>query len=459
MRYAVLVGINDYKDFVNLDYSYRDAEALARIFEHFCHIDSSAIKFVLSSEEKPNVATWATFQKIIADLKQVLLPGIDDLFFYFSGHGVAGKETTVVFGDQIHTVSEIMSEISQLQPKTKILIFDSCHSGAGILEQDKSAAHFSHASSITSGYCLLAAAAPDQKAKESRLLKHGRFTYFLTTTIADRQNYDRNACLDVNLLFSKVNTFFAENPDFKQTPAQQIKTIGSYPIATAINDDKFYVRYDFSDFDEFDWDLFLSALPTYLDTSPDMIGEFFRYVREHCLNTLAPEKGGAKTQSIELSKNQVILTDDGKFFDLFNPPEATVAGGGIKNAGYLMGDLKDNFEYSASTDGTHNNYYFQFKELSMAQKCQLNVSWRHMVGRAIPPIIIDEDCPHLEMKFDRYSMMISTLYSFIPACKKAAEHYQKIIYLDFPKGDRVINDVVEKINREDAGEWVKLRIY
>src|ERR1035437_45347 len=280
-RYLISVGINDYVDCKSLNFCVKDAEDVTNVFVRACNVEAGNIRIVSSKKEKPDGNPWETFCEIIKNLKSEFQYGVDDVFFYFSGHGIPSSETTVIFKNKTITISDINNKLEELSPKTKILIFDSCYSGKGYIETDKSAQFFSQSSIQTSGYYILCACSDSETAKETSELSNGRFTHFLLAMIYDLQNYNKYGILDVNVLFSKVDQFFKENLDLKQSPFQQIKSIGSYPIANSFDENSFYARYNVEDIFDFDWSEMIRALNLYLNTKENIIGEFIRFVREY----------------------------------------------------------------------------------------------------------------------------------------------------------------------------------
>jgi len=154
-RYSVSVGINDYIDCKDLTFCVKDAEDVAKTLINFCHVDNDNVRIVTSEKRKPNNDTWTTFCETIDSLKNEFQEGEDDIFFYFSGHGIPSNETTVVFKNKDISITEINNKLEELVPKTKVLIFDSCYSGKGYIESDKSAQFFSQVSKQTTGFYIL----------------------------------------------------------------------------------------------------------------------------------------------------------------------------------------------------------------------------------------------------------------------------------------------------------------
>lgn len=459
MRYAIIIGINDYTDARALNYCVKDAEDIRDTFVKFCNVENTNIRLITSEITKPQANPWTTFKEIINELATRFESNTDDLLFYFSGHGIDASETTVIFKNETINISQIISEIEKLIPKTKVLIFDSCHSGAGYIETTKSAQFFSLSTKETAGYYIISACTKEQTAKESSELENGKFTRFLISTISDKQNYNQYDIIDINSLFSKVDTFLKSHPEYEQTPFQQIKSVGSYPIANNFNDEHCYVRFDILNPNNFEWGEFIETLNIYLKTKEGVIGEFSRLVRELFNNTCNPMKGGAKIQSIEITKNKVCLIDDGKYFDLFSPTSEVKAGGGIKTAKMFHKEFQDYFTYNPKEENSVNVYEFVFNELSIGEVCSMFVLWEEIRSFTEKEIIIEDICESYTVRFGKYTIIISLVYMFIDHLKSAALKYNKIIYIEFNDEDSIIEHAEHAIKMYDAEDWVKIRTY
>lgn len=458
-RFSVSIGINDYIDYKDLTYCVKDAEDVSQTLVNFCNVNNDNVRIVLSEKRKPNNDPWRTFCETIDNLKAEFQGGEDDIFFYFSGHGIPSDETTVIFKNKDVSISEINNKLEELSPKTKVMIFDSCYSGKGYTESDKSAQFFSQSSKQTSGFYILCACSENETAKESKELSNGRFTHFLLNTIKDLRYYNQYGFLDVNFLFSKVDLFFKENPDFKQSPFQQIKSIGSYPIANNFKQEQFYVRFLVDNPFEFDWVEIVQTLNLYLSTKENVIGEFLRLVREHCDNTIEKTKGNASHQFIEISKNKVILIDNGAFFDLFNPPTNVKTGGGVKTATEFNELLSEYYTYSSTSDNGYNYYSFEFKNLDLDELCVLKIDLSSLRKLKEGLLIIDDECHDFTIRFGKYAIMHSLIHLSINNLANESKRTKKTIYMEFHEGDRLLKDVELMIENYDVADYIKTRTY
>ncbi|MCF6132502.1 caspase family protein [Flavobacterium wongokense] len=457
-RYAITIGINDY-EIKPLSFCAKDASNMAQVFTEFCNVDDGNLRIIKSEKTKPNGNIWETFVKTIEALSNEFQYSNDDIFFYFSGHGIPANETTVIFKDKAVTISEIIAELEKLSPKTKILIFDSCYSGIGYPEADKSAQFFSLSSKKSTGYYIISASSADEKAKESIDLQNGRFTYFLISAISDLVSYDEYECLDVNTLFSKVDSFFKSNPHFDQSPFQQVKSIGSYPLANSFESNNFYARHDIDDPSDFNWASLLNSFNRYLSTKESVKGEFLRLAREHFDNVASSSKGNSTVRSIEVMKNRITFVDDGTYFNLFDKNEGVKAGGGIKTAQQFLKDFGDFFSFKSYTDNGLNFYDFYFKELGMNEICQINVSWKEVYDLNKQVLDIPDECDGYTIRFENYVMMRSLIKLSINNFLSEAQRHGKTITLEFNENDRLVKETESFIREYNAQDWIKIKLY
>ncbi|TGK89249.1 caspase family protein [Leptospira noumeaensis] len=458
-RFLVSIGINDYVNHKNLDFCVKDAEDITNVMSKFASVEKENTRIITSEITKPNSNPWDTFCDSIDELKRIFNSYEDDLFFYFSGHGIKSDETSVVFKNKTIRLSEILLKIDELLPKTKILIFDSCHSGIGFVDETKSATLYSLRTKLTSGYYILSACSESEEAKESKKNKNGRFTYFFIQTISDLNNYNKYGCLDLNTIFSIVDEYFKTNPNFEQNPFQQIKSLGSYPLANNFNKSQFYTRYTISNITEFDWNDFITTINLYLSTNKNVKGEFTRLLREHCENTLSNSKGKASDQTIEISTNKIILIDNGNYFNLFSPPETIKHGGGVKTAKEFASLFSGYYTYNSITENGLNYYIFEFEDTIKDEKCIFHIDLNSFNRLKNNNFSFDDHCHELVIRFENFVMMHSLINISISNLTNEYRRLNKPIFFELNKNDRLIKDVENMIDLMGASEFIIIRTY
>lgn len=457
-RYSIAIGINDYPEHEQLDFCEKDAKDITATFTTFCHVDEENTRILTSSKQSPRSNLWRDFCDTIDDLKKEFSKDEDDVFFYFSGHGVQAANTTTVFKDQQVTINQIIVQLNILNPRNLTLFFDSCYSGAGYDEKSRSAMEFSLAGKIADGLNIFCSCSKDQTAKESYKLRNGRFTRFLIDTISNLQNYNKSGILDVNIMFSKVNSFL-QDPKFEQNPYQQIRGTGIYPLANNFNDENFYSRFVLSDPNDIQWSEVADALNHYLNNRASIKGDFILLIKEMVSNISDPKKGAAKDIVLEITKNSVSLTDNGIFFDLFKTPSNIQSRGGTETAIFFKQQYGGNYEYHFETEIGKNTYLFEFKEEELIGECSVRVPSFRDSFSFIRDLKINEVCPHYTVTFERRAVHLSHAYMLLDDLIKISKSENKKIFMDFAEGDWIGNGVANYINMHGAIEHVEVRYY
>ncbi len=253
-KYALIIGINDYKsqDIDDLRYSVADAQYLQEALTRFARYKEQNVHLLVDDQ-----ATYNNIRREIFWLGQVAKPE-DEVFFYFSGHGTRivdtdnneedgldeafcpyetdlDDESTVLVDD------EIGHWFRRIESKEVVVVLDCCHSGGaagkslvsdggrGVNMASKGAKGsmtnkdvdpYSFDLSLENKIVICGSAA-DQQSYEDNKLKHGIFTYYLCEGI--RGNADANQDRDITTgeLYDYTNKStleFARTLQKKQTP-------------------------------------------------------------------------------------------------------------------------------------------------------------------------------------------------------------------------------------------------
>lgn len=438
-RYAIAIGINDYKA-KPLDYCVKDVKDILNILENHCHVDKENTREITSEKQKPNANTWETFCKTIDDLKNEFSPD-DDLFFFFSGHGISNStKTTVKFGEKEVGVDLIFEKIEEINPQNVIMIFDSCFSGIGLGEKGKSAQYFSSKTATNSGYNILTSCSKTQQAKETELDQNGRFTRFLIDTISDLANYNKEGDLDLAKLYSLSDTFFRSNPDFEQNPFIEMKSLGSYPIANKFNEEELYKSYQVKDPSHFDWEAVKQSLYTYIDAEDSVIANFSRLISEQAFNVCDKAKGNADVMHILIKKNHITLSDEGIFFDLFLPQRSIKEGGGMLTAQMIKKNFSHRYIYKTSIDGNRNIFQFNFIPDEF-NNCSFIIDAIYSRGSG-QDIIIDETCDSYTIILKKHGSNLSSMMNLVDINKLSKEN--KPITIRIHEDDKWIADIYKR---------------
>ena len=198
--YALVVGINDYKDarISDLRYAEPDARAVVEALTHpqYGIVKAENVKMLLSAEATYRNVSMALEEQLV---RQATKPE-DVVFFYFAGHGAEGPHVSrgaayylVPHDADLRNLLSTAIDKGRLQflwgamgAARKVFITDACHSG-GL--QDMKILSATGLETVE-GFITLAAARADQRSWELPRLGHGIFTYSLTEGLkgaADRE--------------------------------------------------------------------------------------------------------------------------------------------------------------------------------------------------------------------------------------------------------------------------------
>ncbi|TAH20146.1 MAG: caspase family protein [Cytophagales bacterium] len=191
-RYAIVIGSNNYES-NRLNCTLKDAEDMKNILIKKCRFEAEDIE--LFTFELHNKESISKIDEAFEKIKKVFIKGQDNFLFYFSGHGIAGKEENTVLqisDNEEYDVREIYKKIANLKPKNDYLIIDSCYSGGKIKSKinnknklDKVFETYSKGS-----YCLFASTI-SQRARENGF-SNGLLTHFILEVLNKKDKYTDN---------------------------------------------------------------------------------------------------------------------------------------------------------------------------------------------------------------------------------------------------------------------------
>lgn len=164
MRKALIVGVDYYVSGGSLSGCVNDAHRIAAMLES--HSDGSPnfdVRLVTASSERDQI-TFRTLKDLVVEL----FKSDDDIaLFYFAGHGhveatggyICGSDSRK--GDEGLALGEIMSLAGKSSAKNRIVILDSCYSGAAGADPMKP-----NVSEVTAGTTILTASRDNEGAVE-----------------------------------------------------------------------------------------------------------------------------------------------------------------------------------------------------------------------------------------------------------------------------------------------------
>lgn len=255
-KYALIIGINDYRSpqIRDLHYSEADALYLKDMLVKYARYQPQNVKMLLGSEATaPRIKEEVYWLGEVADKE-------DDVFFYFSGHGTRvpdadrneedgmdeafcpyeteiNKTATVILDDDLgHWFNRILAE-------KVIVVLDCCHSGGAagrsLTDDGSKGLEFSTAATgrgllnpdldpyardltIDNKFIITASEAEEQ-SYENPTLGHGVFTYYLGEALRGSADSDNDKAITTVEMFeyTKNKTLaFAQTLERKQTPVK-----------------------------------------------------------------------------------------------------------------------------------------------------------------------------------------------------------------------------------------------
>jgi Caspase domain len=182
MRKALIVGIDYYDALSPLRGCVNDAVAMARVLERHedCSVNFATPRLMISQAATGLIRTSdlrAAVQDLFSDRSEIAL-------FYFGGHGhlnvtggnLCGGDSRS--GDDGLSLRDVMTYASASRAENKVIILDSCHSGAAGDRPGET-----EIAEIGRGMTLLTASTSDQRAREDQASGSGVFTDLLVDAL------------------------------------------------------------------------------------------------------------------------------------------------------------------------------------------------------------------------------------------------------------------------------------
>jgi len=211
--YAVIVGIEKYRDLPSVDYAGRDAQAM---YDYLTQ----------SMGFKPeNVVLLQNERAAMADLATYLGPWLSDrvgrgsrVFFYYAGHGTPDAKTGEGYlipydgspgyaQTRAYPLKKLYESLASLPAEDVVVALDSCFSGAGgrslLAEGTRPLVRLAPAPTAAN-VVTLSASAGDQISASSHEARHGLLTYFLLKGLRGEADADKNGRITTLELFKYI---------------------------------------------------------------------------------------------------------------------------------------------------------------------------------------------------------------------------------------------------------------
>lgn len=176
-RKALIIGVNDYECISPLNWCENDAMAMSNALERHASNDPNFSVQLFTT----NNTMRLTGDSVEGKIQQLFSGDADVALFYFAGHGGFNEtmsEGVICLQDYSHSgqgsirISDILHWANESKIKNKIIILDSCNSGAAGHDRNIP----SHASIVGDGVTILAACTKEESALENSEDQHGLFT-------------------------------------------------------------------------------------------------------------------------------------------------------------------------------------------------------------------------------------------------------------------------------------------
>lgn len=196
MNIAIIIGVSKYDNFVNLNQCKNDAIAIRELLSKSKKYDD----ILYINESNKSTKSGAIFDELDRFIKKNSGKKIDELLFYFSGHGITLENefyycTTNTNEDRINSTSilnkNLDSIIKQLSPKLYVKIIDACESGSAYIKgiNDREKILDKEKGKFNSCYFF----SSSQQNQESFVRKkYSEFTYQLLEIINNKGNENEN---------------------------------------------------------------------------------------------------------------------------------------------------------------------------------------------------------------------------------------------------------------------------
>jgi hypothetical protein len=210
--YAVVIGIEKYRDLPAAEFAARDARSVYAYLTESMGFDPKNV--VLLQNERATLTDMVTY---LGSWLQDRAAAKSRVFVYFSGHGApdprSGQAHLVPYdGDPAYadtkafSLQRLYEGLGKLPTGDVFVALDSCFSGAGgrslIAKGTRPLITVDQSSRLASNMVLLAAAGPEQISTSEPEAQHGLLTYFLLKGLRGAADSDEDGRLTTKELFA-----------------------------------------------------------------------------------------------------------------------------------------------------------------------------------------------------------------------------------------------------------------
>jgi hypothetical protein len=213
--YAVIVGVEDYRDLPKVDYAKRDAEMVkAYLTKSLGYREQNVVMLLNDRVTKSDLE--ARFEKWLP--KQVGGNKDAEVFVYYGGHGAPDPNTNQAFmvpynGDpayletSAYPLTRLYEVLGKLPAKNITVVMDSCFSGAGGRSVIQKGARpmlikVENPLMASQNMVVISAAAGNQISNAMPEKRHGLFTYYFLKGLQGEADANKDGGVDVEELYA-----------------------------------------------------------------------------------------------------------------------------------------------------------------------------------------------------------------------------------------------------------------
>jgi hypothetical protein len=361
-RYAFVIGANNGGEGrVLLKYAVSDAAKFKKVMIDLGGVESEDM-FTLYNPDKTNF--YSSVAKLASKIKKDA-PGYRkrELFFYYSGHS---DSTGLLLGRDKVSYSELKKAIKDIDVDVRIVILDSCSSGAFTRTKGGSVepSFLVDSSYDMKGNAFMTSSAADEVSQESDYLRSSFFTYYVIAGMRGAADISQDNKITLNevyqFAYSSTLSRTQATSGGPQHPNYRIEMIGTGDvILTDVGTNGSRLAFD----DQIEGKIFVK------DSNDTIVAEFSKSYgqpvvlglsegRYHVINNTF--SGRTEKADITVPENRTVTISKGDFTgtsreeSVYRGDESSTFSSRIReNVGSLVGDRPEKEESSSGSEGEY----------------------------------------------------------------------------------------------------------
>ncbi len=204
-KWAVVIGIENYKKAPNVEYAERDALVTKEYFNRLLGVPKENTFYLSNSD-----ATKTELETLLTSTLRNRVEKDDEVYFYFSGHGVPTNEgdSYLLLNDSdpatpqisAYSVKKLYEDLGGLKTLKSYAFLDTCFSG-GVARGDEKESLLGGTRAIMkvkdvalsyNNLIVYAATGKDQLSNSFKNEGHGLFTYYLLKGLGGEADSDKD---------------------------------------------------------------------------------------------------------------------------------------------------------------------------------------------------------------------------------------------------------------------------